>query len=32
MLRGSTPRYEGPLRARGRDDSFLVVLASGVYL
>jgi hypothetical protein len=27
MLAGSTPRYEGPLRAQGRDDPVLVVPA-----
>ncbi len=30
MLAGSTPRYEGPLRAQGRDDPVLVALASGI--
>jgi hypothetical protein len=29
MLAGSTPRYEGPSRAQGRDDPALMVLASG---
>jgi hypothetical protein len=29
MLAGSTPRYEGPSRALGRDDPVPVVLASG---
>jgi hypothetical protein len=29
MLAGSTPRYEGPSRAQGRDGPVLVVPASG---